>query len=123
MIKPKFSWRDLFNALLRRKPFEIKGEFIMCPVQNYVAQMQEFNTKNPSIKVLEEIKTVFMGMADVPDAQLIGRTKQVQMPMVAALIIYKTHAKPETKSEPMFNVDDVKAVEKHTHHAFRNMIK
>jgi hypothetical protein len=65
------------------------GDAFVCPFENYVKTKLEMKQKRGKVKVIEEIKTLFIGQVEKPDPQLIGKTIQVQALMIAYACVYK----------------------------------
>lgn len=80
------------SQILREK----KAHAIVTPVQSYIQEKQKFFEAHREIKVLEEVKTLMMGMIEVPDPQLIGKTKQQQALMMAWFILYEEKVKVDS---------------------------
>jgi hypothetical protein len=67
---------------------ELKGFCAEIPFQSWIATKEAWKKANPYAVIKEEMKSVYMGIAEVPDSQLIGRTTQVKTMMIAWAIVY-----------------------------------
>lgn len=65
------------------------GHAIVCPFEQYVDEKKKFFDLHPNAKVVEEIKTLMIGQVEVPDPQIIGRTRPGQALMIMWAIVYE----------------------------------
>jgi len=63
---------------------EKKGFAAIIPFEKYPAFRAEWFAANKGIKVIEEMKTISQGQIDVPDPQLIGKTR----PQLTIIVIW-----------------------------------
>lgn len=68
---------------------EKRATCIICSVENYILEKSKFFEQHPNAKILEEIKTLSMGLVEVPDPTFIGKTKQVQQLLVYYMVVYE----------------------------------
>lgn len=60
----------------------------VCPFDQYLQHKNDWVSKHPNGIIIEEIKNLSIGMIEIPDPQLIGKTKQAQALLIAWAIIY-----------------------------------
>ena len=67
-----------------------KGEVIICEFGNYIRERKKFSDAHPTATITEEIKSMFMGVVDIPTVPgfKFSQTQQ-QIPMVLCGIIYE----------------------------------
>jgi hypothetical protein len=78
-------------------PTQSLGDAFVCPFEHYVKTKADMELKRGKVKIIEEIKTLFIGQVEKPDPQLIGKTIPVQTLMIAYACVYKKDVPEETK--------------------------
>lgn len=72
---------------------KINAHAVIVPFQQYPAVRQKFRDEHPKIRIIEEIKTLNMIGIEVPDTQIIGKTKIEQTIGIAWAIIWEEEIK------------------------------
>jgi len=62
-----------------------KGFSIMCPFQEYPQQRENFFSKNPGCKVIEEIKTLTLAQMQMAPMEIPGM-RSIQVPQQVTMI-------------------------------------
>jgi len=68
---------------------KIECYFVSTPLANYYNEKRKWKAAHPNAKILEEIKTLGMGVVEVPDPVIIGKTIPQQQIMILYAIIYE----------------------------------
>jgi hypothetical protein len=74
---------------------EKKGDAIVCAFSEYPKNKDAWKAKHPNAKILEQYHTLQMGQVEIPDPQLIGRTKQVPALIMMWAVIFEEKADKE----------------------------
>lgn len=70
-----------------------QGFAVVTPFSEYVKVREQFEKEHPSAVIIEEIKTLTMGIQKVPDPLLIGRSKDQQILMIAWGVVFEEEEK------------------------------
>lgn len=72
------------------------GHAIICPFDQYIKQKEDFFSQHPNAKIIEEIKSLFIGQIGIPDSRIIGAVKPVQALMISWAIVYEEKIKSDS---------------------------
>lgn len=68
---------------------ELKAFAVVCQFQEYMSEKRKFQEKCPNAVIVEEIKTLSMGIEQVPNPLQIGTTIPRQVIMISWAIIFE----------------------------------